>query len=140
MGSGSSTNEVNHIDMIAKLGLTQLPSGVAGTTGMCGNDRNGYQNHQYPAYSLDNNTMITVTTAEIFPNGFPLDFSIILTLRPRRTTKRSTLFTVYSSQNEKLMELMVADDVRFYYQDLTGDPLDDDVTSFGVNDAVSDNT
>lgn len=136
----NAESDVNHIDMIAKMGIPNLPSGVQGTTGMCGDNRNGFQVYPYPAYSLDNNTMITVATAEIFPNGFPFDFSIIITIRPRKTTKRSSLFSIYSSQNEKVLELMIADDVRFYYQDLTGDPLlDDDTTSFGVQEELTDN-
>lgn len=119
--------------MIKQLGLPDLPSGVSGTSGMCGIEHDQHQTHPFPAYNLDNNAMITVASTEVFPNGFPEDFSILLTLRPKRSIHRAPLFTMYSSLDEKVLELSVGEEILLQYQDLNGSPLDDDVYTFETN-------
>lgn len=119
--------------MIKQLGLPDLPSGVSGTSGMCGNEHDHHQSHPFPAYNLNSNAMITVASTEVFPNGFPEDFSILLTLRPKRSIRQAPLFTMYSSLDEKVLELSVGEDILLHYQDLNGSPLDDDVYTFDTN-------
>lgn len=100
---------------------------------MCGNEHDHHQTHPFPAYSLKNNAMITVASIEVFPNGFPEDFSILLTLRPKRSNRRAPLFTMYSSLDEKVLELSVGEEILFQYQELNGSQLDDDVYTFDTN-------
>lgn len=117
--------------MIAELGFTELPIGIQQTDGMCGNERNAYQRHQSPAYSMDNNTLITTATSTVFPDEFPQDFSILLTIRPSRKLQRVALFSIYSDQSEKVFALIVGQDVAIYYQDMPGN--EGHTNSFGVN-------
>lgn len=82
---------------------------------------------------MSNQTMVTMGTTEIFADGFPIDFSIMLTIRPSVKTGRSTLFSIYSSESKKVLALMVGRDVAMYYEDPEGCPLIMDLHSFGVN-------
>lgn len=118
--------------MIDAFGFADLPVGVQRTSGMC-----GLPSPQYPtlppAYHMSNQTMITLGTTEVFPDGFPVDFSVMLTIRPSANTGRATLFSIYSSESKKVLALTVGRDVAMYYEDPEGCPLVMDLHSFGLN-------
>lgn len=46
------------------------------------------------------------------------------TLRTRRTRGRVPLFTMYSSESEEVLSVLVGNSVALYYQDVTGRPSD----------------
>lgn len=117
--------------MISELGFTDLPIGIRQAQGMCGNDRNAYQRHSSAAYSMDNNTIITVATSKVFRDEFPQDFSILLTIRPNKNLNRVALFSIYSDQSDKVFALYVGQDVALYYLDMAGN--ENNINSFGVN-------
>uniref|UniRef100_A0A8W7PT09 Thrombospondin-like N-terminal domain-containing protein n=2 Tax=gambiae species complex TaxID=44542 RepID=A0A8W7PT09_ANOCL len=123
--------------MIEQFGMPTLPSGVSPTTGMCNGSRNQYQPHPEPAYSMNQDTVLSIPTIESFPDGFPLDFSLLVTLRASPNLERAPLFAVYSSDSDEILMLMVGRDVALYYYD--GNPEDDEqdqyqnMVSFGVN-------
>lgn len=74
-----------------------------------------------------------MSTLDIFEDGFPIDFSVLLTLRPSRQTGRATLFSIYSSQSKKILAMTVGRDIALYYEDPGGCPLVMDLHSFGID-------
>lgn len=127
--------------MISAFGLPELPIGINSTLGMCGNDINNDNDYvpQYPAaaYSMNRNAMITIASADIFTDGFPIDFSILVTLRYTGPIESVPLFSMYSSTSERVFAFIVGSDVALQYQDMDGNPLDDEIISFGVS--IADN-
>lgn len=152
-------HHLNHIpdgivDMIAEFGFSDLPNGIQRVPGMCGGSghrpkrdttitrtsKTTSTSASYSAtsadgtaYHMSNETMITMSTLDIFEDGFPIDFSVLLTLRPSRHTGRATLFSIYSSQSKKVLAMTVGRDVALYYEDPGGCPLIMDLHSFGVD-------
>lgn len=114
-------------------GVTELPSGITTALGMCGTERNAYQKYPSPAYTINKNTFLTVGSVTLFPNGFPLDFSILTVIKPKPNIGRVPLFSIYSSESEEVLSLLVGTDIALYYQDTEGNPKSDPVVSFGVN-------
>lgn len=51
--------------MLVDMGVTDLPNAVNGTLGMCGNQRNAYQNQKAAAYAIHQGAMITVAASEV---------------------------------------------------------------------------
>uniref|UniRef100_A0A182Y5N5 LAM_G_DOMAIN domain-containing protein n=1 Tax=Anopheles stephensi TaxID=30069 RepID=A0A182Y5N5_ANOST len=125
------------VDMIDQFGMPSLPSGISPTTGMCNGTRNQYQPHPEPAYNLNQDTVLSIPTITSFPAGFPIDFSLLVTLRASPNLERAPLFAVYSSDSDEILMLMVGRDVALYYYD--GNPEDDEqdqyqnMISFGVS-------
>lgn len=123
--------------MIEQFGMPTLPSGISPSTGMCNGTRSTYQTHQHLAYNLNQDTVLSIPTATSFPEGFPVDFSVLVALRANRGLERAPLFAVYSSESEETLMLLVGRDVALYYYD--GNPEDDEqdqyqnMISFGVN-------
>uniref|UniRef100_T1GTB5 Uncharacterized protein n=1 Tax=Megaselia scalaris TaxID=36166 RepID=T1GTB5_MEGSC len=62
------------VDLIKELDIPKI--GVP-AQGMCGQFHNNYQIHEYPAYSLTKDAILTVATHQAFPKGFPRDFSLL---------------------------------------------------------------
>lgn len=48
----------------------------------------------------------------------------MMTLRTRRNRGRVPLFTMYSSESEEVLSVLVGPSVALYYQDVTGKPSD----------------
>lgn len=119
--------------MILEFGLVDLPFGINRTLGMCGTERNPFQIYPSPAYSMANNTIITIGTQDVFPVDFPTDFSLMIVLRPTTTNDQLSLFSIYSSDSEKVLSLTVGTDIALYYQDTDGNPFENPLISFGVN-------
>lgn len=52
--------------MLWRMGLPDLPPGINATpTGMCGLTRNKYQVYKEPAYSINKQAIITVSSTEV---------------------------------------------------------------------------
>jgi collagen type V/XI/XXIV/XXVII alpha len=69
------------VDLLLATRIHSLPLGVNRTTGMCvsrpGSDPD-------VAYSISEQTILTVQTAQLFPSGYPQDFSLLLVVSPTR--------------------------------------------------------
>lgn len=103
------------IDMLHEFRFDKLPSGIRSVAGMCG------KRHPAPAYHISNSTMLTMRTDKIFTDGFPIDFSVLLTVRHSRLSSgRATLFSIYSADNKKVLALTVGRDVALFYDDPKG--------------------
>lgn len=51
--------------MMREFNMTGLPNGVTGTNGMCGLVRNKFQTYPQPAYTISENTILTVGTDKV---------------------------------------------------------------------------
>lgn len=118
--------------MIIEFGIPELPYGINTTIGMCGTSRNPYQIYPSPAYSMDKNTLITIGAPDVFQIEFPTDFSLLIVLRSIADNEM-TLFSIYSSDSEKVLSLTVGTDISLHYQDTDGNPFESSKISFGVN-------
>lgn len=105
-----------------------IPDIINRTEGMC-NDR---QSHT-PAYRINEKTILTAVSSDVFPNGFPTDFSILTVIRSSRSTRNTLpLFSMYSQSSERVLSLMVGSDIQLYYQDVDGTPIRNTIVSFGI--------
>lgn len=113
---------------MTELNIPDQPLVTSRTEGMCG----GGINNSF-AYRINEETYLTAKSSDVFPNGFPTDFSILTVIRSHRTTRNVLpLFTMYSESSEKVLSLMVGSDIQLYYQDIDGTPLRNKIVSFGI--------
>lgn len=115
------------VNLITELSIPDLPLIVNETEGMCGNSLPS-------AYRINEKTILTAVSSDVFPNGFPKDFSILSVIRSHRSTPRTALplFSMYSQSSEKVLSLMVGSDIQLYYQDTDGNPMRNTIVSFGI--------
>lgn len=57
----------------------------------------------------------------------------MMTLRARKTRARVPLFTMYSSESEEVLSIVVGTSIGLYYQDSTGLPTDSSLVEFPIN-------
>lgn len=67
------------------------------------------------AYTIRDRNVASIPTAQLFPQGFPTDFSILATFRAPRQTKEM-LFTIYNLDGKEVMSLKVGRRLKIYYQ------------------------
>lgn len=104
---------------------------------MCGMERNPYQIHKSPAYNIDKDAILTIQTSEIFPDGFPTDFSIVLAIRSSRSNQvTAPIFTIYSDESEEVLSLSIGPEIRFSYEQIdAGFNQQNDINfGIGIND------
>ena len=92
-------------DLLSAVNIQSFPYGVTETVGICTNrppyvtDSNGYPvGKPDVAYRLNEEAQLSVTTSQVFPDGFPADFSVLATIRPDDQNS-AFLFTIYNGQN-----------------------------------------
>lgn len=124
---------VGIVDMILEMGMTDLPTGINISKGMCGETKSLNKKYTSAAYSINRDTMLTAGTSQIFPDGFPIDFSILLSFRANPCNARLPLFSIYSDESEEVLTISVGTSVGFYYQDTDGNPIGDNLINFDVN-------
>lgn len=114
------------VNLITELSLPDLPLIVNKTDGMCGDSLTN-------AYRINENTILTAVSSDVFPNGFPKDFSILAVIRSHRSIRTVLpLFSMYSQTSERVLSLMVGSDIQIYYEDIDGTPIRNTIISFGV--------
>lgn len=57
----------------------------------------------------------------------------MVTLRPNNIRGRVPLFTMYSSESEEVLSVLVGSSIALYYQDTTGKPLTNNLIDFPIN-------
>lgn len=73
------------------------------------------------------------TLCMFFPDGFPKDFSIVTTVRPKNNTK-GYLFSMYSgTTTREVLGLGFGEQTTFLYEDQAGLPGKDKSPVFDVN-------
>lgn len=85
--------------------------------GMCGNNRNTYQIDKYTAYTLTKDSILTIATHQVFPEGFPQDFSLLFVLKPNSFLNRAPIFTVYSENSEDVLSVTIGSTIGLVYHD-----------------------
>lgn len=128
----------HHVDLIKEFGLPDLPPGINAVPGMCGDERNAYQIHKSPAYSITKDAILTVQTSAIFPDGFPTDFSIVLGIRNDRTNQtKAPIFTIYSDESEEVLSLSIGPEILFSYEQIDAGFNQHNDINFGIG--INDN-
>lgn len=91
------------------------------------------KNSDTPAYRINEKTILTAISSDVFPNGFPKDFSILSVIRSHRSTRNVLpLFSMYSESSERVLSLLVGSDIQLYYQDTDGTPVRSTIVSFNI--------
>lgn len=67
------------------------------------------------AYSLSQRSMLSVNTGELFPDGFPTDFSIVATFKAIPDS-RSVLLSLYNNVGGEEMAIQIDDRIHLVYQ------------------------
>ena len=67
------------------------------------------------AYTISDRSVASIPTAQLFPDGFPSDFSILATFRTESQSKEM-LFTIYNLEGKEVMALKIGRRVKLYYQ------------------------
>lgn len=67
------------------------------------------------AYSLSQRAILSVNTGQIFPEGFPIDFSIVSTFKPVPDSQ-SVLFSVYNDAGDEQLAVEIDDRIILVYQ------------------------
>ena len=67
------------------------------------------------AYTIKDRSMGSISTAQLFPHGFPSDFSILTTFRAEKQSKEM-LFTIYNLDGKEVMSLKIGRRLKLYYQ------------------------
>ena len=75
-------------DLIESLSLDALPKGVEASDGLCQN-REGMDavSTSDVAYTISDRSVASIPTAQLFPDGFPSDFSILATFQAKSQSK-----------------------------------------------------
>ncbi|EFX74469.1 hypothetical protein DAPPUDRAFT_57167, partial [Daphnia pulex] len=96
--------------------------GVVNTTGICDQRAKSIQDgvpvygRADQAYRLTQRAVLTVSTAQVFQEGFPDDLSIVATLRPAQGIN-SVLFAVYNDAGDEQLVVSVGKTVSLTYQE-----------------------
>uniref|UniRef100_A0A286XJ41 Collagen type XI alpha 2 chain n=1 Tax=Cavia porcellus TaxID=10141 RepID=A0A286XJ41_CAVPO len=100
------------VDVLRALRFPSLPDGVRRARGICPEDM---------AYRVSRPAQLSAPTRQLFPGGFPQDFSLLTVVRTRPGLQVS-LLTLYSAQGIQQLGLELGRPVRFLYEDQTGRP------------------
>ncbi|XP_020829879.1 collagen alpha-2(XI) chain isoform X6 [Phascolarctos cinereus] len=100
------------VDVLRALQFPSLPDGVRRVVGVCPAD---------VAYRVTRPAQLSAPTRQLFPGGFPTDFSLLSVLRPNPGLQ-APLLTLYSAQGVRQLGLELGRPPRFLYEDQTGRP------------------
>ncbi|XP_054425156.1 collagen alpha-2(XI) chain isoform X2 [Pteronotus mesoamericanus] len=100
------------VDVLQALRFPSLPDGVRRARGLCPAD---------VAYRVSRPAQLSAPARQLFPGGFPKDFSLLTVVRTRPGLQ-APLLTLYSAQGIRQLGLEVGQHVRFLYEDQTGRP------------------
>lgn len=104
-------------DLIESLRLSEA-RGVEKTDGLCAN-REGIagpgSTTSDVAYTIRDRSVASIPTAQLFPEGFPSDFSILTTFKAEKKAK-DMLFTIYNLDGKEVLSLKIGRRLKLYYQ------------------------
>uniref|UniRef100_A0A287D2T5 Collagen type XI alpha 2 chain n=2 Tax=Ictidomys tridecemlineatus TaxID=43179 RepID=A0A287D2T5_ICTTR len=100
------------VDVLRALRFPSLPDGVRKARGIC---------PSHVAYRVSRPDQLSAPTRQLFPGGFPKDFSLLTVVRTRPGLQ-APLLTLYSAQGVQQLGLELGRPVRFLYEDQTGRP------------------
>ena len=131
-------NFVGAADLLEATRVADVPLGVKKTEGMCKkrvttfldeldeeavlaalaadtSNSSTIETVEDVAYSLSQRAILSVNTGQIFPEGFPIDFSIVSTFKPVPDSQ-SVLFSVYNDAGDEQLALEIDDRIILVYQ------------------------
>ena len=100
------------IDLVELLNFRTAPAGIEQTTGFCANREGGTTD---AAFRVSSRSVASVPTAQIFPAGFPEDFSILATFKAKPQSK-SILLSAYSAAGVEVLSLKIGRRLKLTYQ------------------------
>ena len=104
------------VDLVDVLNLAATPPGIEASAGMCeARPTTDAGTAADAAFKISSRAAASVPTAQVFPGGFPADFSVLATFRADQNSK-STLLAVYSDEGELVFTLKVGRRMRMVYQ------------------------
>ena len=106
------------VDLVDVLSLAATPPGIEASAGMCEarpTTDGGDSTAADAAFKISSRAAASVPTAQVFPGGFPADFSVLATFRADQNSK-STMLAVYSDEGELVFTLKVGRRMRMVYR------------------------
>ncbi|XP_043556048.1 collagen alpha-1(XI) chain-like [Chiloscyllium plagiosum] len=124
----SSVTGAGPVDVLQTLDFHNLPNGIRKTPGFCKNRRNAQGADV--AFKVTKQAQLSAPTRQLFPGGqFPRDFSILVTLKPKRNTQ-AFLLSIYNEQGVQQLGVEVGRSPVFVYEDQNGRPAPEDYPIF----------
>uniref|UniRef100_A0A3B3S6N8 Thrombospondin-like N-terminal domain-containing protein n=1 Tax=Paramormyrops kingsleyae TaxID=1676925 RepID=A0A3B3S6N8_9TELE len=119
-------------DLLKILDFHSLPEGVTKATGFCTHRKSS--KGPDVAYRVSKEAQLSAPTKQLYPAAaFPEDFSILMTVKPKKNSQ-AFLLSVYNSQGIQQLGMEVGRSPVFLYEDHTGKPAPEDYPLFqGVN-------
>uniref|UniRef100_A0A8C9RJK9 Laminin G domain-containing protein n=1 Tax=Scleropages formosus TaxID=113540 RepID=A0A8C9RJK9_SCLFO len=119
-------------DLLKILDFHSLPEGVTKTTGFCAQRKSS--KGPDVAYKVSKEAQLSAPTKQLYPSsGFPEDFSILTTVRPKKGIQ-AFLMSIYNSQGIQQLGMEVGRSPVFLYEDHMGKPGPEDYPLFrGIN-------
>ncbi|XP_066260177.1 collagen alpha-2(XI) chain-like [Euwallacea similis] len=75
---------------------------------------------------------ISISTENLFPQGFPADFSILIIARPSKE-QSFPLLTLYSAEGDEQLSVTVGREIGLYYEDDEELPVEGNYMTFNVS-------
>ncbi|XP_009982450.1 PREDICTED: collagen alpha-1(XI) chain-like [Tauraco erythrolophus] len=116
------------VDVLKALEFHNSPEGVSRTAGFCTNRRDSKGSDV--AYRVSKTAQLSAPTKQLYPGGdFPEDFSILLTVKPKKGIQ-SFLLSIYNEQGIQQVGVEVGRSPVFLFEDQNGKPAPEDYPLF----------
>uniref|UniRef100_A0A674GKR7 Thrombospondin-like N-terminal domain-containing protein n=1 Tax=Taeniopygia guttata TaxID=59729 RepID=A0A674GKR7_TAEGU len=116
------------VDVLKALEFHNSPEGVTRTAGFCTNRRNSKGSDV--AYRVSKTAQLSAPTKQLYPGGgFPEDFSILMTVKPKKGIQ-SFLLSIYNEQGIQQVGVEVGRSPVFLFEDQNGKPAPEDYPLF----------
>ncbi|XP_078418009.1 collagen alpha-1(XI) chain-like [Cetorhinus maximus] len=124
----SSVRGADPVDVLRALEFHNLPEGIIKTPGYCKNRRN--TQGADVAYRVTKQAQLSAPTKQLYPGGqFPRDFSILVTLKPKRSTQ-AFLLSIYNEQGVQQIGVEIGRSPVFLFEDQNGRPAAEEYPIF----------
>uniref|UniRef100_A0A667WAQ1 Collagen, type V, alpha 3b n=1 Tax=Myripristis murdjan TaxID=586833 RepID=A0A667WAQ1_9TELE len=112
--------QANPIDVLKVLDVSEDMEGVSLEAGLC-TSREGHEETDL-SFRIDKKIQLSAPTKQLFPESqFPVDFSVMTTVRARKDSQ-VFLLSIYDSQGTQQLGLEVGRSPVFLYEDQEGQP------------------
>ncbi|CAI9622149.1 unnamed protein product, partial [Staurois parvus] len=103
------------VNVLRALDFHNTPEGVSKTVGFCTNRK--ASKGPDTAYKIQKNVQLSVPLKQLYPGGvFPKDFSILLTVKPKKGLQ-SFILSIYNADGTQQLGIEVGRSPVFLYED-----------------------
>ena len=74
------------------------------------------------AFQITSRSVASIATAQVFPAGFPPDFSILAAFKTSPTSKTGWLVNIYSAEGDEVFSIKIGRKIKMNYQGITTSP------------------